>query len=166
MLAMVSSEFMSMIETVVGWAIAFIVVYAIVYAMGIRKDTLKQATLQLDLISKKLVELAGKVNSDSPSSSNEEMIKDFRQTSKKVMKTKKHLEVYLYDHGENTEVSGAISNLVKSNASIKSSAISLAESKLSVTEERLLGADKQIQTSLKLLQKAVKKNESEKLVKI
>ena len=170
MVTLVSTEFMDMIETIAGWAIAFLVVYGVVYAIGIRKDTLKDTCMQLDILCKKLVELAGKVNGNindpTNKTSNEELIKSFRQASKKVVSLMKQLDVYLYDHGENTEVSAAIADLVKGNVAIRSAAISFAEEQLSLTSDRLLSAETKLQSAIKMLDKTVKKIESEKLVRI
>lgn len=159
-------QFQNMIDVCSGWAFAFIVVWIITVASGLHNNLPLQAKNRLDGIRKIAIDLANKFGEGCPEPDVKDVVKTLRSVMRKQKKIDKLLQVYLYDHGENMEVSSAQGRLGKIRNCCKVSIQALTDGKPGNVKSQSVLIEKAAREAQELLQTVINKNEQEKLLRI
>lgn len=159
-------QFQNMIDVCAGWAFAFLVVWIITIASGLHSNLPLQAKNRLDGIRKLAIDLANKFDENCPAPDVKDIVKGIRTIMRKRKKVDKLLQVYLYDHGDNMEISSARGRLGKIGSYCKVSIQAITDEKLENVKSQMVLVERSARDAQDLLQVVIKKNEQEKLLRI
>ncbi len=159
-------QFQNMIDVCAGWAFAFLVIWIITFASGLRSNLPLQAKNRLDGIRKLAIDLANKFDENCPTPDVKDIVKGVRTIMRKQKKVDKLLQVYLYDHGDNMEISSSRGRLGKIGSYCRVSIQAITDEKLENVKSQMVLVERSAREAQDLLQVVIKKNEQEKLLRI
>ena len=164
--AISTPEFLDMVKTCAGWAIAFLVVWGITMVAGLHSNMPLKTKERLDHLRKLAMDLADQYGEGKEAPDAEVVVKTLRLIMKRQRNASKLLDVYLYDHGESTEITSAKAKLGKINTYCRHAVSALSGKKPEGVRNQAVLIEKAAKEAQDLLDIVIAKNEQEKLMKI
>jgi len=162
-----NAQFQSMVDTCAAWAFAFLFVWLVTMACGLRNNIPLQAKNRLDSVRKIAIDMANKFTDDGTASiTRKDIIRALRSEMRKSKKVDKLLQVYLYDHGESMEVGSARARMGKIKNCCKTAVTYLAEEKNDHLKSQFVLIEKAARDAQELLTVTQEKRERDKLLRI
>ena len=162
--AFFSESFWHMVEICFSWAVAFIVVTIISYALGASNPPLLNAKKRSEKLKAFIYKLMNSYSSDKKPGVSISVIY-FKELRKLRAQAKKSLQVYIYDDGRHQNEAESIAALYKGIDNCTNRAITaLTNEEYDVLNKNLAVINKLLDNVLKSLDSLIEKENKEKLL--